>query len=988
MHHLTASTPQGRPSASPSYIRVYGQVRPPERQRTFHGHSHCRTDFHIPTIAAALTAAGTGDVILLEAGYGNENATIGINGLSFDGGPSSTGVNLQLLTGVSAITLLGTAPINIVDGPDANSIVGNDGDNTISVSSGVDVVTAGNGTDRLIIDYSAATASITGTLVNVSDGGTHAVTFTGVENFTIKTGSGNDTVTVADGANVVTTGLGDDTITVGNGSNFIDGGSNNDTITVGSGVNTVYGGIGNDTIIVGNGGNVVDGGDGDDGITAGTGNDVIVAGLGNDTVITGAGIDVTTVNGGIDTVDSGSESDRLIVDFSSSTTNVTGGVTGGTLAGGYDGAFADVAGTSSVVFLGTENFTVTTGSANDVIATGDGDDVLDGGAGSDQLSAGGGSDVLLVGLGSDALDGGAGTDTVLFSASRTNYQINDLGGGVLQAVDLRAGSPDGTDTFQNIEGFVFTDGTFDAVTVLNDPPALGGDLGLVLANGQSVVVTASDLAASDADSANAQLVYTITGALHGAILVSGVVAASFTQADILANAVSFQHDGSNTNGSFTISLTDGTSTPQAATIVATLTTPTTPPITVGPSSDYPTLDEAVAAANPGDTIVLEPGYSNDSVTITKPGLTVYGDASSPGIELHLALGVSSLYLTGNAPINVFDAADNNLIMGNDGNNVVTVSGGMDSVSGGLGDDRLVVDYHLATHTVLGDSAVGFVEVGGSRAVTLIDGSFEHFTVLTGTGNDRVATGAGNDVLIGGKGNDALDGGAGLDLINGNGGRDTLTGGLGQDTLAGGSGNDTYVLADGYDSVTETTGKDTITTTVSRSLGNYSGIENLSLMGTDDIVGLGNKGANKLHGNNGDNILNGKAGNDYLHGHRGADILTGGNGHDQFDFDTVGEIGTQRGDRDIISDFTHGMDRIDLKTIDASTSRGSQAFHFVTGEDNSFSGAKGELIWDKQNNFGTANDRTIVMGDTNGDKVADFRIELTGLHTLHANDFFL
>ena len=66
-------------------------------------------------------------------------------------------------------------------------------------------------------------------------------------------------------------------------------------------------------------------------------------------------------------------------------------MTGGTLAGGYDGAFADVAGTSSVVFQGTENFTVTTGSANDVIATGDGDDVLDGGAGSDQLNGGGGA---------------------------------------------------------------------------------------------------------------------------------------------------------------------------------------------------------------------------------------------------------------------------------------------------------------------------------------------------------------------------------------------------------------------------------------------------------------------------------------------------------------------------------------------------------------------------------------------------------------------
>ena len=216
---------------------------------------------------------------------------------------------------------------------------------------------------------------------------------------------------------MLNTGAGDDTITAGNGANIIDGGANNDTITAGSGANTIDGGSGNEPSSQ---------------ATAGTPSTAATA-----TTASRPGSATTssrgprqrhhphqcrrrchTVNGGIDTVDSGSESDRLIVNFSSSTTNVNGGVTGGTLAGGYDGAFADVAGTSSVVFQDTENFTVTTGSANDVIATGDGDDVLDGGAGSDQLNGGGGSDTLLIGLGNDALDGGAGTDTAIFSGTR------------------------------------------------------------------------------------------------------------------------------------------------------------------------------------------------------------------------------------------------------------------------------------------------------------------------------------------------------------------------------------------------------------------------------------------------------------------------------------------------------------------------------------------------------------------------------------------
>ncbi len=118
-----------------------------------------------------------------------------------------------------------------------------------------------------------------------------------------------------------------------------------------------------------------------------------------------------------------------------------------------------------------------------MITTGDGDDVLDGGAGSDQLNGGGGSDTLLIGLGNDALDGGANSDTVMFSGARANYQVNNLGNGVIQTIDLRSGSPDGTDTLVNMEGFVFTDGTFDATTVLNVAPTLGGDLAIAVANG-------------------------------------------------------------------------------------------------------------------------------------------------------------------------------------------------------------------------------------------------------------------------------------------------------------------------------------------------------------------------------------------------------------------------------------------------------------------------------------------------------------------------
>jgi Ca2+-binding RTX toxin-like protein len=159
-----------------------------------------------PTIAAAMLAASAGDTILLETGYGNELAVVTHNGLIISGDISSTGIDLQLATGIALLTLAGTAAIDVIDAADSNTIVGNDGDNTISVSSGVDVVNAGAGNDRLIVDYSAATVAITGTPVGITDGATHAVTFTGVENFTIATGSGADTITVGDGINIISGG--------------------------------------------------------------------------------------------------------------------------------------------------------------------------------------------------------------------------------------------------------------------------------------------------------------------------------------------------------------------------------------------------------------------------------------------------------------------------------------------------------------------------------------------------------------------------------------------------------------------------------------------------------------------------------------------------------------------------------------------------------------------------------------------------------------
>ena len=115
-------------------------------------------------------------------------------------------------------------------------------------------------------------------------------------------------------------------------------------------------------------------------------------------------------------------------------------------------------------------------------------------------------------------------------------------------------------------------------------------------------------------------------------------------------------------------------------------------------------------------------------------------------------------------------------------------------------------------------------------------------------------------------------------------------------------------------------------------------------------------------------------------------MTGGAGLADFDFNVVAEMGKSAATRDVITDFASGDD-IDLSTVDANGGAiGNTAFSFLAAHGAAFTGAAGQLRWFRQDLAGT--DRTIVEGDINGNKVADFQIQLTGLKTLTAADFVL
>ena len=191
----------------------------------------------------------------------------------------------------------------------------------------------------------------------------------------------------------------------------------------------------------------------------------------------------------------------------------------------------------------------------------------------------------------------------------------------------------------------------------------------------------------------------------------------------------------------------------------------------------------------------------------------------------------------------------------------------------------------------------------------------------------------------------IHGGLGNDRLEGLGGDDVLIGGAGSDTLEGGQGNDDLNGGDGDDRLS-------------------GGVDN-------DI----------MHGGDGKDRLFGDTGDDALYGGEGKDLLTGGHGADRFHF-SLGGTAADAADADRITDFRHAQhDVIDLSNYDADPGTpGDQPFRFIGSA--AFPGSVGEV------RYQWADEDTLVSGDTDGDRVPDFTVRLTGNILLVAGDFLL
>lgn len=342
---------------------------------------------------------------------------------------------------------------------------------------------------------------------------------------------------------------------------------------------------------------------------------------------------------------------------------------------------------------------------------------------------------------------------------------------------------------------------------------------------------------------------------------------------------------------------------------------------------------------------------NDSLTGNDNANTIVGQA---GHDTLTGMGGHDTLEGGAGDDLIRGGTGNDRIDGGGDNDVLAGNAGNDTAFGGDGDDQL----HGGT---------GRDQLWGDGGNDSLFGGADADLMRGGTGNDLMQGDAGNDTLSGNDGHDTLSGGDGDDVLHGGTGDDQLSGDAGQDTLYGGGGNDLVTGGDGDDRIWGEAGNDTL-----------SGGEGADLVrggtGNDLLQGdagndtlAGNEGLDTLLGGAGNDALIGGAGNDRLDGEGGQDILTGGDGADVFVWANASDSPWNA--RDTITDFTPGVDRIDLGAIHPDLT-------WVAA----FTGVAGQVYY--------ASTTGRLWVDMNGSGSANFGIELTGAPLIDVGDLIL
>ncbi|EFG2885991.1 hemolysin, partial [Escherichia coli] len=311
-------------------------------------------------------------------------------------------------------------------------------------------------------------------------------------------------------------------------------------------------------------------------------------------------------------------------------------------------------------------------------------------------------------------------------------------------------------------------------------------------------------------------------------------------------------------------------------------------------------------------------------------VSIFAGHNADGTDYYIETGIGSAY--------------NDIIIGNDGDNVIDGRGGADRMAGGAGDDTYFVDSSRDFIRELRNGGndtiiVSSRDIDVSRFANIENIIYLDDSTPTGpTGPTGTAPIIGDNtrtsIIIGTADGETLDGGSGQDTIFGQGGDDLIIGG--RDTLASRDINNTIPISQLEDQTETDDGNDTL---------------------------YGGGGNDTIFGGAGNDILDGGDGDDTLSGQAGIDIFRGGAGVDTVDYShespfqllvnletNVASGGTASGDTFYsIENLIGSDDRIDRFIGTAAANHfwgqgGGDYFNGRAGDDILDGGADGDILY--------------------------------------------
>ena len=958
-------------------------------------------------------AAGTGDSDIIVGGSGSDTLTSeGGNDIVF--GDEGTVTDTTLIGSDSGAD--GNDTIRTGDGNDI--VIGGLGNDDIQTGTGDAIITGGIAS--FIRDLGGLT--VVGELASESTGG-QVRTITSHD-----TTDGDDTIVVTQGTNVILGGLGQDHITADGGINtvlgdngqavfFADGvlqlvrstdpgNGAHDEITLLDGTNTVIGGAGADTISIGGGTNVVLGDEGGmevltDGNGDPTGTTVIassnVANGGNDTINVGPGVNIVIGGAGNDEITAGAGTNTILGDDGKATFFVNGDLQliESTNLGSGD---------ADTITLEDGTNTVIAGAGNDIIHIGGGTNVVLGDEGKREVQvdiggvptgttvieslndAVGGDDTINAGPGVNILVGGAATDTITVLDSSPTSRATVLGdsGSMTLAND---------GTLLTIESSTPVSGARDIIhltsgvnTVIggagNDEITAGAGTNTILGddgkatffvNGDLQLIESTNLGSGDADTITLEdgTNTVIAGAGNDIIHIGG--GTNVVLGDEGKREVQVDIGGVPTGTTVIESLNDavgGDDTINAGpgvnilvggaatdTITVLDSSPTSRATVLGDSGSMTlandrtllTIESSTPVSGARDIIHLTSGVNtviggagNDEITATTGRNTVLGDD-----------GHATFYANGDLKF------IESINLGNGGSDTISLQSGINAVIAGAGNDTVSVND--GTNVILGDEGEaslytdGNVDeirstnsgVGGTDTITLGNGTN---IVIAGAGADSVSVGAGTATILGDEGrsvvardmtthaitarivetiNDAI---GGNDAITGTGATSIVMGGAGSDTITGttpGTASPPRFIVIGDAGRTEFNGSGQLLQVFTKSANTGAG-DTIHLANADDLI-LGGDGGDIIDAAEGINIVLGdhghatfdvtglrtihssdtaSGGHDAIRTGSGNDLIIAGTGNDTVSSGTGNDL--------IFGDHGHVTGNIDLTMLPLNT----------------------------------------------------------------------